>query len=78
MIHQYIKAMKNPMFASRDSVQEAYEYAIALAENKPEVVVALQVMMNTIANDLEVLVREEEMKAKKSELEQIVEGWVNV
>ena len=77
-IQQYAKALKSPLFGERDSVQEAYEYAISMAAGNPEVLVAMQVMMNTISNDLEALLKEQAITNKKSDLEQIVEGWVSV
>jgi hypothetical protein len=44
------------MFAERDTVKEAYEYAMGIArssDNPLAVITAIHVMMNTIAKEIE-------------------------
>ena len=50
------KSIRNRIFGERDTLQEAYNYALEIAEgsnNKAAVMTAVHVMMNTIANELE-------------------------
>ena len=45
------KALQNGMFGDRDSIQEAYDYAIELGKSRgcsPEMITAVQVVVNTI------------------------------
>ena len=54
--HELCLAMYSPIFGERETVQEAYEYAMSIAEasnNKTAVMVALHVLMNSIAKELE-------------------------
>ena len=44
-------SLRNDMFADRDSIQEAYDYAIELGKSRgcsPEMITAVQVVVNTI------------------------------
>lgn len=56
MNKQLLQSLKQPMFASRDSIEEAYDYALMVAnatENPGAVMTAIQVVVNTIVNELE-------------------------
>ena len=49
------KALQNGMFGDRDSIQEAYDYAIELGKSRdcsPEMVTAVQVVVNTIMKQI--------------------------
>ena len=78
-----IKSLKQPMFASRDTIEEAYEYMQMVAkatDNPGAVIVACQVVVNTICNELEKIADmiEEDIDSTQNayrELEAIVEGW---
>lgn len=76
------KELYNPMFGNRDSINEAYEYMqkVAMATDNPAAVItACQVVVNTIAIQMELIANQltgEDIQ-RKTELEQIVEGWVN-
>jgi len=85
-----IKSLKQPMFASRDSIEEAYEYMQMVAkatDNPMAVITACQVVVNTICNELEKIANmiEEDIDGlsstptplcmAKTELESIVSGW---
>ena len=53
---EVIKSIRNRLFADRDTINEAYHYALSIAEgtkNPAAVITAIHVMMNTIANELE-------------------------
>lgn len=53
---EMIKSIRNRIFGDRESLQEAYDYVLTVAEgsnNKAAVLTAVHVMMNTIANELE-------------------------
>lgn len=53
---EMIKSIRNRIFGDRESLQEAYNYVLTVAEgsnNKAAVLTAVHVMMNTIANELE-------------------------
>lgn len=82
---ELIKSLKQPMFASRDTIEDAYDYALMVAkatDNPAAVMAAVQVVVNTIANELEkiAVMIEEDIDSINSnpyrELEQIVDGWV--
>jgi hypothetical protein len=48
--------MYTPLFAERDTVKEAYDYAMAIAkasDNPAAVTTAIHVLMNTISKDIE-------------------------
>jgi hypothetical protein len=48
--------MYTPLFGERDTVKEAYDYAMAIAkasDNPPAVLTAIHVLMNTISKDIE-------------------------
>jgi hypothetical protein len=74
------------MFADRETFDQAMEYAYMVAkgtDNPALVMTAVQVVVNTIAKDIErALNSSERLYFKegggKSELEQIVEGWCRV
>lgn len=56
MNKQLLQSLKQPMFASRDSIEEAYDYALMVAkatDNPGAVMTAIQVVVNTIVNELE-------------------------
>lgn len=49
------KAIYNPMFADRDNLKDAFDYALKLAEhsgNPPAVLTALFVVLNTVSKEL--------------------------
>lgn len=55
---EFAKAIRNGMFAERESLDEAYEYAHAIArgtDNPAAVMTAIQVVVNTLANYVEAL-----------------------
>lgn len=55
-MREVIKSLKQPMFASRETIEEAYDYAWMVAkgtDNPTAVMTAVQVVVNTIANELE-------------------------
>jgi len=75
-----IKSLKQPMFASRDTIEEAYEYMYMVAkatDNSVAVVTACQVVVNTICNELEKIIQavEEDTSNPYRELEAIVGSW---
>ena len=50
------KSLRNKIFADRPTIEEAYDYAWRVAnatDNPGAVMVALQVLVNTIANEVE-------------------------
>lgn len=60
---ELIKQLRCSMFAKRDTLEEAYEYAWKVArgtDNEGAVMTAVQVVVNTIANELEKMDREEQ------------------
>lgn len=49
------KSLKSGIFASRDTIDEAYEYAYMIArasDSTIDVMTAIQVVVNTIANQI--------------------------
>ena len=53
---ELVKSLRCNMFADRETINEAYDYALKVAKNSgssPQVLTALHVMMNTIANVIE-------------------------
>lgn len=91
---ELIKQLKNPMFASRETIDEAYDYMemVAKASDNPmAVITACQVVVNTICKELEnhnyiiydvtrPMISIDHLRTAfmcKSDLEKIVEGWVN-
>ena len=59
-ITQLASGLYNPLFATRDSIREAYEYAQQIAQstkNPAAVTTAIHVLLNTIAEHLEDTVR---------------------
>ena len=58
----YVKSIRNNMFAKRDSFDEAMEYAYTVAKasgSTAHVLTAIQVVLNTVSNDLEKLIEKE-------------------
>ena len=52
---EFAKALENNMFASRDTVKEAFDYAFDIAkasDNSSAVVTAVMVLANTIAKQI--------------------------
>lgn len=49
-----IYSLRCGMFADRESINEAYEYALELLGHNAQTLTALHVLMNTIANEVEV------------------------
>jgi len=80
---ELITSLKQPMFASRDTIEEAYDYALKVAkatDNPAAVMTAVQVVVNTIANELEKIADmiEEDIDSIQNpykELESIVDRW---
>lgn len=59
-ITQLASGLYSPLFASRDSIREAYEYAQQIAQstkNPAAVTTAIHVLLNTISQHLEDRVR---------------------
>lgn len=52
--HDLIHSLRCGMFASRESINEAYEYALDVLGTNAQTLTALHVLMNTIANEIEV------------------------
>lgn len=55
---EFAKAIRNGMFGDRKTLQEAYDYALNIAnasENPAAVITAVQVVVNTLANEIETL-----------------------
>lgn len=80
---EFIKSLKIPLFASRDTIEEAYQYAQMVAngtDNPPAVMTAVQVVVNTIAQELEKITAQEQSPATDpmKMLEDIVHGWRRV
>ena len=49
------KALQNGMFGDRDTIQEAYDYAIEMGKScgcSPQMLTAVQVVVNTIAKTI--------------------------
>ena len=54
--HELSLSIYSPLFAERDTLKEAYDYAMEIAkasENPAAVTTAIHVMMNTIAKEIE-------------------------
>ena len=54
--HELALSIYSPLFAKRDTLKEAYDYAMEIAkasENPAAVTTAIHVMMNTIAKEIE-------------------------
>lgn len=51
---ELIFSLRCGMFADRESINEAYEYALDVLGRNATTLTALHVLMNTIANELEV------------------------
>lgn len=52
---EFAKLLKNGMFAKRDTVKDAYDYAFDIAnasDNPSAVITAIMVLSNTIANQI--------------------------
>lgn len=50
------ESLRCGMFADRETIREAYDYALQVAKasgSSPQVLTAIHVMMNTIANTIE-------------------------
>lgn len=64
---QYIKGLRNGMFADRPTINEAYEYAMKMAQSTGSatgMITAIHVLLNTIANDLEKFDEQEKARAQ--------------
>jgi hypothetical protein len=48
------KALRNGMFAKRETLEEAFEYAIDVMKGNPAAITALMVVLNTVADKVEV------------------------
>ena len=48
-----IHSLRCGLFASRETIDEAYEYALDMLGRNPQSLTALHVLMNTIANKIE-------------------------
>jgi hypothetical protein len=54
--HKLAHSIYSPLFGERDSIEEAYKYITAMAQNSDEpiaMLTAVHVMMNTIAKQIE-------------------------
>lgn len=54
--HELALSIYSPLFAERDTLKEAYDYAMEIAKYSDDpaaVTTALQVMLNTIAKEIE-------------------------
>lgn len=55
--------IRSDMFADRPTIREAYEYALDIAKGSgcsPQMLTALHVMMNTIANQIDQIEQQQE------------------
>lgn len=50
---QFARTLKVGLFAERDTVAEAMEYAYAVLKGNPAGLTALHVVLNTVANQIE-------------------------
>ncbi len=55
---QIAQSLRNPMFATRDTLEEAFDYFFMVAKavndaDRAAMITATQVLLNTIANHLE-------------------------
>lgn len=48
-----IYSLRCGMFASRESIDEAYEYALDMLGRNPQTLTAIHVLMNAIADQIE-------------------------
>ena len=48
-----IYSLRCKMFGSRDSINDAYEYALDMLGRNPQTLTALHVLMNAIADQIE-------------------------
>lgn len=52
---ELVDKLRDPMFADRDTLREAIDYAMDLVGRDIHTLTALQVVINTIANKIEAL-----------------------
>lgn len=52
--HDLIHSLRCGMFASRETIDEAYGYALDMLGRNPQTLTALHVLMNAIADQVEV------------------------
>jgi hypothetical protein len=50
---ELVKDIRCNLFASRDTVDEALEYAMMMLKSNPGALTALYVVLNTVANQIE-------------------------
>ena len=48
------KKIRNNLFAKRESLDEAFEYAMSIMKNDPAAITAMMVVLNTVADKIEV------------------------
>ena len=66
---ELISNLRNGFFADRPTIQEAYDYALKIAKATgaaPHVLAAVQVVVNTICNELEKIENEKNELARES------------
>jgi pyruvate/2-oxoglutarate dehydrogenase complex dihydrolipoamide acyltransferase (E2) component len=66
---ELIDGLRNRFVADRPTIQEAYDYALAVAKSTdgaPHVMVAVQVVVNTICNELEKIENEKKELAEEA------------
>jgi len=50
---ELVKALRCNLFAKRDTLDEAMDYAMTVLKNDPAAVTALMVVLNTVADSIE-------------------------
>lgn len=66
---ELIQNLRNGFFADRPTIQEAYDYALKIAKATgaaPHVLAAVQVVVNTICNELEKIENEKNELAEET------------
>lgn len=66
---ELIQGLRNGFFADRPTIQEAYDYALAVAKSTngaPHVMAAVQVVVNTICNELQKIENEKNELAEEA------------
>jgi hypothetical protein len=47
------KAIRNNMFGKRDTLEEAFEYAVSTMQGNPAAITGMMVVLNTVADKIE-------------------------
>lgn len=62
-VTNFVSGLQSPLFATRDTIEEAYAYVTDITnglpqEYRPAVITAVQVMINTIAEQVKIQANE--------------------